>query len=587
MTEGQDFKYKAFLSYSHKDAKFARRLHCKLERYRIPKKLSVSQAGLGTFFLDESDLSASPKLQSSIKSALEVSENLIVLCSPESVKSQWVEAEVSYFISLGRSDKIFIVIISGEPHAAFNGKDKQLECLPDPIRRRFGGIGGLEPDREDEPLAADFRSTADGEKIGTLKLISGLLDVGLDALLQRQLARARQKLIGLSVGAFLIVSVLTGFTWIALTAQKEAEARRTDAENFVEFLLSDLSLELEKTGRLDVLDSVGEKTVNYYLQFDKDELDSKTNARRARSFHFMGKLQNDLAKTESSRTYFEQAYEMTKSALGADGDNPERLFEHTRSAYLRSLPLRREGNIEKELTLLQEYEGLAERLKILDGSSDRSLKELANSKMNLGRVWLRFEEFGRAKEHFIEADVIFENLVDKTASVENLLALSENMAWKADVFLKERDFETHYEIRVAQTQLLEDGLRESTNDFRLLEGLVYANLGLGNAARHSGQFAEAKLHLDSALRQTDAALKLEPNREKMLRAKSAALLGLMKVAEANGEPQNYRRARATLILLMDEHVPIVAVGNKYWQDILPTALTATDKQFILATGVSP
>ena len=85
-------------------------------------------------------------------------ERLIVLCTPSSAKSDWVEHEVRTFIDLGQSKRIFPVIGSGEPNSA----DPDTECFPPALRE--AGI-----------LAADLREirTANGGIFSAL-LIYGL-----------------------------------------------------------------------------------------------------------------------------------------------------------------------------------------------------------------------------------------------------------------------------------------------------------------------------------------------------------------------------------------------------------------------------
>ena len=55
--EGENFKYYAFISYSHKDKKVAQRLHNRLRSYHLPSKLVQSHPELpkklGDIFLDE------------------------------------------------------------------------------------------------------------------------------------------------------------------------------------------------------------------------------------------------------------------------------------------------------------------------------------------------------------------------------------------------------------------------------------------------------------------------------------------------------------------------------------------------------
>jgi hypothetical protein len=85
------YRYAAFISYSSKDASFARRLHRALEGYRMPK-------ALGTFDLigggkrnriypvcrDREELAAGV-LSERIEAAFRSSAALIVVCSPHTV----------------------------------------------------------------------------------------------------------------------------------------------------------------------------------------------------------------------------------------------------------------------------------------------------------------------------------------------------------------------------------------------------------------------------------------------------------------------------------------------------------------------
>jgi hypothetical protein len=83
-------KYKAFLSYSHRDKPWGDWLHKALESYRVPKRL-VGTAGrdravpakLFPIFRDREELSSSSDLNDQIKTALEQSAYLVVICSPD------------------------------------------------------------------------------------------------------------------------------------------------------------------------------------------------------------------------------------------------------------------------------------------------------------------------------------------------------------------------------------------------------------------------------------------------------------------------------------------------------------------------
>ena len=572
------FSYKAFLSYSHEDERRAKRLHRQLERYRIPKSLRTGNVGLGAIFRDKDELSAAAGLDASIKTALRALENLIVLCSPYAVESQWVDKEISYFKSLGREDSIFTVLLSGSPFAERHGFLAADECLPKSIRYNLTETGEIITERA-EPLATDLRLGGDGEKIGLLKLVSGLMGLGLDRLLQRQLIRARRRMLGVLVGSSVLISVFAGLAWATHSAQKQAEARQADAENFVEFLLSDLSIQLETSGRLDLLDAVGGKALNYYTQFDEGELSARATGRRARALHFMGELQNALARTEKSQDYFEEAYALTEKGLMEAPQDPNRIFEHARSTYLKSLPLRRKVNYEGELIHLAEFLELSQRLRDVENGSVRSTTQLALANMNLGRVKLRTDKFDLSGGHLYEADTLFKKLSKIEPTMQTLLYRTENLAWLAEYHRKQDDFEVSYNFRVQQSTLIDAQMGLHSEDFRLIEAFVYAKLGLANAANLSGRVEESKDCLTVALSGTETALKLEPRREKMRRAQSVILLSIMTRAILEKDRVAFQNADVAMKLLQRDPLTTSIGENKYWDDVLPGLIDGLDVNF--------
>lgn len=110
----QAYAYWAFISYKHCDEIAARRLHAAIETYRLPKRLvglpghfGATPPRLFPIFRDRDELAGSSNLSASIKTALDQSRSLIVICSRETPASHWVNEEIAYFRSLGRGDRIF------------------------------------------------------------------------------------------------------------------------------------------------------------------------------------------------------------------------------------------------------------------------------------------------------------------------------------------------------------------------------------------------------------------------------------------------------------------------------------------------
>ena len=106
-----------FISYSHKDARFGRRLHRRLESYRVPRRLVGREtprgpvpARLAPIFRDREELPAAHDLSAEVRAALARSETLIVICSPNAAQSKYVNEEIRRFKMLGGGTRVLPVI---------------------------------------------------------------------------------------------------------------------------------------------------------------------------------------------------------------------------------------------------------------------------------------------------------------------------------------------------------------------------------------------------------------------------------------------------------------------------------------------
>lgn len=167
------YKYKAFISYSHKDKTFAKWLHKEIENYRIPKTLREKYRYLPkdlkrTVFRDDEELSSASVLSEALKEALACSEKLIIVCSPDTVNSQWVEDEIMYFKEEHGEDQLFAIVKSGEPQ----------EVLPTALNG--------------ELLAVDARSQ---RKVALLKIIAAILEVDYADLWAREKREHRKRVL--------------------------------------------------------------------------------------------------------------------------------------------------------------------------------------------------------------------------------------------------------------------------------------------------------------------------------------------------------------------------------------------------------
>ena len=231
-----DARYRAFISYSHEDDKWADWLHRSLESYRPPKRLvgEVTDHGpipkrLTPVFRDRAELSTATDLGAVINEALEQSFCQLVICSPAAARSKWVNEEILAYKRLGRADRIFCLIIGGEPNAAERPDLELEECFPEALRYKLGDDGTLSDVRA-EPIAADVREGKDSKTDAKLKVIAGMLGVGLDALKQREHQRRQRRLAIIASAATVGMLIATTLATVAIFARAEAERQRVRAE---------------------------------------------------------------------------------------------------------------------------------------------------------------------------------------------------------------------------------------------------------------------------------------------------------------------------------------------------------------------
>lgn len=198
--------YVAFISYRHTpfDRAVARKLHGLIERYRVPRALRDRRGKkLGIAFRDQDELPVSDNLSADICKALDHSEYLIVVCTPNTPSSIWVAREIEYFLKNHDRSHVLAVLASGDPDSSF---PRALTHLDD------------EEDTVVEPLAANICAETEAKSLRMLpreaiRLFAAILGCPYDALVRREQKRRQKRLAAVLCIAF---AVLIGYAGILL-----------------------------------------------------------------------------------------------------------------------------------------------------------------------------------------------------------------------------------------------------------------------------------------------------------------------------------------------------------------------------------
>ena len=416
-----DMRYWAFLSYSHRDAAVAARLQQALETYRIPRSLIGQATPVGEpaptylqpIFRDRDDLQASPDLKARVRAALAQSRYLIVICSPDAARSDWVNDEIVEFKRLHGDQRVLALIVAGEPFASERAARADDECFPAALRfdevmpdstlRR--GDEALPPGstvrrRAAEPIAADLRPQGDGERLATLKLVAGMLGVGVDGLVRRDATRRNRRMAQVAFASFVGVIVMAGLTVMAVNARNEAQRQRAQAESLVEFMLTDLRKKLEPVGRLDILDALGGKALDYYASQRPDSLDASALSRRSRALHMIGDIREQRGQFDEALAAFQSASDTTAALLARSPHDETRIYDHAQSVFYVGALARERGDMAQAETQMLRYRDLADQLVALNPGNGKWQLETAYARQNLGVLQLEQRHLDAALDSF-------------------------------------------------------------------------------------------------------------------------------------------------------------------------------------------
>lgn len=481
----QAFQYRAFISYSHQDRKWAAWLQRALERYRVPKRLVGASGALGPIprrlapvFRDREDLSSASDLSLSVKESLEASETMIVICSPAAAGSAWVAEEVGYFQSLGRGDRVFALIVDGDPQAS----DPSERCFPSPLTTHPDGTSR-------EPLAADVRPSGDGKLLAKLKIIAGILGIRLDELRQRDMQR-RQRLWMLSMsGALGVAIIMTVLAIAAISARKAAENRREHAENLVGYMVGDLKTKLDEVGRLDILEGLGGQVGEYLQTLNPDEVTDESLIQQARVWRQLGEVNMEQADLAGALEAFAASRDILLELHRRNPREAQFVYELGNAEFWVGYVYLENGDFNRAENALNDYLAWSYRLNELESGNAQWLMEKAYAHNNLAALVIRKGGGGdeSALVH-IEQAVEFNRQVLEIAP-DNPTYLSEygeTLAWLADTQMLACDLGNAFQSRQSSLEIARQLMEGSPGNTNYRSRYAFSLTGLSNVAAQIG-----------------------------------------------------------------------------------------------------
>lgn len=230
--QSNDHHFDVFLSYSRKDEEFAKRLEEALENYRLPKDVQTSLITRNRLnvFRDKHDLVPTDgDYWKTIEGYLGRSANLLVVCSPNARRSEYVNHEIATFLRTHEAKRVIPILLWGRPNNDA-GATPDEHAFPDAVCQALA-----------MPLAVEFtefpqaRGRIDrGRFHDSWYTLLAKIFGAERAEIERQDARrqARRRAIFAAV-SLVIIAILSVALVVAIAARQEAVRQRDHARRLL------------------------------------------------------------------------------------------------------------------------------------------------------------------------------------------------------------------------------------------------------------------------------------------------------------------------------------------------------------------
>jgi tetratricopeptide (TPR) repeat protein len=375
-----EFRYRAFISYSHADTKWANWLHGRLESFRIDRDLIGRQTAVGLIpktlrpiFRDRDDFTAGHSLSEQTLAALDASAALIVLGSPDAAKSHYVNEEVRLF-----------------QHRAQDGAARGDERL----QKALDLLKANKP-QDAEPL---FQTVAE-EKAARVRADTARLEKhSKDA-----------------AAAYRNLGAIAGLGDPRRAQEAYAKALEFDGEDlealywygYLNFLAGDLGAAQRPLARLlETATQLGDQRGIY------------------RAHLGLGQVMKGRGSLPSARDHEEKALDIALGQSAVAKDDLEWERDVSEAQVRMGDVLRAEGNLPAALDSYKAAHAIRERLTTADPGKADWQRDLANSHNNIGLVLQAQGNLPAALDSYKAAYAITERLITTD---------SENADWQRDV----------------------------------------------------------------------------------------------------------------------------------------------------------
>lgn len=245
--------------------------------------------------------------------------------------------------------------------------------------------------------------------------------------------RQRERLRVAALALILVLALLSGgLGTTALVAKRAAEARRIEAEGLMDFMLGDFSDKLRPLGRLDLLESVGGKTLQYLSGSDGADLSPAALTLRAKGLQTIGEVSRSRGDSRQALDALTQARAILLRQAALLPRDLEVLKNLGANAYWVAQIHKDRSDWQAAERALRDYLQYADQLNRLDPDNPEWWVEQSYAHNNLGALAQTRGRPDAAAPQFAASIALKQRALERTPGASSVAAeLADSYSWLA------------------------------------------------------------------------------------------------------------------------------------------------------------
>ncbi|MDK2123370.1 nSTAND1 domain-containing NTPase [Parachitinimonas caeni] len=382
---------------------------------------------------------------------------------------------------------------------------------------------------------------------------------------QQRRRRIKRAIVGVIV-VLAVLSVVLGLQ--AMQSARIASQHRAEAENLLGYMVGDFAEKLRPLGRLDLLDSVSRKALDYLASSSRAGLGQTALLQRAKALQGIGEVKVARADKAAAKAAFDAALAILENLLASQPPSPE-VLKQLGIVWFWQGQLALQGNDARtaEAAFLRYLDYSQQRSQLQPDEVDGWIEQ-SYAHNSLGSLYLKRGHVERAQAGFnASVDLKTRALAARPDNATLQADLADSLSWLASARQATGQLDAAEHLYRREQQLL-TRLMQAAPEAALWQQRLAQSLQRAAAVRLAqGVEPAARSDLQRAMQLLDAVIQREPDNRNWQRARIYAELEWQRLALYRGELEP---ARAGLQQALDQLLGLIQQdpGRQDWRRLL-------------------